>query len=207
MIILDWFLEQIWPAATGSLQCIMWIVPEVCGRGKVWFCSVLNYSTLPMFAAPYRVGLLYFNSLSTNLSITNATIITGGILNHGFLVSANLGGGSHEFPKPLESHQKNAEWNAVTILENFTTRNDWSCGLHLESPCDITLFRKGEQLRSSLNTSWERSNTRWAISVLKWTLHIHTWCLRFVLLAAMAHGHSWQFTPVFQNSHIWPCYV
>lgn len=31
MVILGWFLEQIWPAGTGSLQCLMWILPEQCG--------------------------------------------------------------------------------------------------------------------------------------------------------------------------------
>lgn len=110
------------------------------------------------------------------LSISNATIVMGGILtttikSPGFLVYASLGCGSHEYSKPLESHQKNAEWNAVTIPENFTVRNDWGCGLHLESLHDITLFRKDEQLPCSLNTSWGRSNTCWATSVLKWTLH------------------------------------
>lgn len=42
----------------------------------------------------------------------------------GLLFSANLGYESHDFSKPLDAHQKNADQNAVTVLENFTLRNN-----------------------------------------------------------------------------------
>lgn len=82
--------------------------------------------------------------LISPLSITNATIIRGTILNHDhnspvLLVSASLDCESHDFSKPLDSYQKNADWYAVTMLENFSVRNDWEYGLHPESLCDITV--------------------------------------------------------------------
>lgn len=149
------------------------------GRGEAWSCcgSTSEWdeknSTPPRFAPPYSIGLLYFSNtnfqlvlLILHISITNATIISGGILNHDhsspvLLVCANLG-------------REHADWEWGLYPESLCTKRV------IRTSCSVlrTHLGRGQILLSHLSSQMGAP-----------LVNNRTLCLELVLLVSRVHGH------------------